>query len=591
MENINYITPVTHTEQKLETKKLPEKQIDLSEVDAIFLNAQSTLQESRDEKLESLQDKTIDPRQIELDIANILKEGGLNEKIVMNSKPETLKRLFLFLREVPVDKKIIDKGNDSAVRAMMARKVIEMVNRGNLGVFEKDASVNDYQTQVLLYLGINEEAVKKAALAVTKGTEEVAPENDIDRLYWTIGNTLVVADKIDALFPLITSASMMKTLLNATEGYQVLKENQVMKFTASEFYKNLSVIPLGTRVDLMEVIADSGKIIHESFDSEHLYSMTSGNTVFAISKSREITFGTTLLGRGISKIVSNCIRVNDFMLSDKVMIDMNGNLENEAKIMDKVKGASPYLSSPFESMVNAGGDRWIAFQEKLSGSTGKVGDGRTMYLKSPAEILIDLTKLTLALKAVHGNGVVHCDLKPENFMYDKNDNVRLADFGVSHVLPDGQERMKLESACGTETYVAPEVMFKQELSTKADSFSLGVVMLEAVYSKYIKGSSSRVLDKFEKKEYAGHLYNCKQSKIDQVIKFGIELVKSKETNSEDKEIMLGLADIASQLLTIDPNKRLACQDAVDKLKDMIESNKSTAKFKDEIVWETKVLRR
>jgi serine/threonine protein kinase len=54
------------------------------------------------------------------------------------------------------------------------------------------------------------------------------------------------------------------------------------------------------------------------------------------------------------------------------------------------------------------------------------------------------------LEYCHQNGVAHRDLKPENILLDKNDNVKLADFGLSALALDEEgEKQMLVTACGS----------------------------------------------------------------------------------------------------------------------------------------------
>ena len=55
----------------------------------------------------------------------------------------------------------------------------------------------------------------------------------------------------------------------------------------------------------------------------------------------------------------------------------------------------------------------------------------------------------------HRHKVVHRDLKPENLLLDSRNNVRIADFGLSNMMSDGEF---LKTSCGSPNYAAPEVV-------------------------------------------------------------------------------------------------------------------------------------
>ena len=51
--------------------------------------------------------------------------------------------------------------------------------------------------------------------------------------------------------------------------------------------------------------------------------------------------------------------------------------------------------------------------------------------------------------------VVHRDLKPENLLLDAQNHVKIADFGLSNLMKDGEF---LNTSCGSPNYAAPEVV-------------------------------------------------------------------------------------------------------------------------------------
>ena len=99
----------------------------------------------------------------------------------------------------------------------------------------------------------------------------------------------------------------------------------------------------------------------------------------------------------------------------------------------------------------------------------------------PQETIIQIfQQLLMVLMFLHDEcNIIHRDIKPENIILDKNNNIKLLDFGLAVYLNHIDTRLKSRmSFKGSRHYVPPEVLFGKFLNYdyKYDIFCLGFTM-------------------------------------------------------------------------------------------------------------------
>jgi serine/threonine protein kinase len=98
-----------------------------------------------------------------------------------------------------------------------------------------------------------------------------------------------------------------------------------------------------------------------------------------------------------------------------------------------------------------------------------------MTRRMSADVAVEYTRQMLAAVAhAHTRKIIHCDVKPENFIIFEDKRLRLADFGFSKF---ARRTLKGGSGSGTVGYVAPEQALGRPMF-QSDVFSLGLVIYE-----------------------------------------------------------------------------------------------------------------
>ena len=91
------------------------------------------------------------------------------------------------------------------------------------------------------------------------------------------------------------------------------------------------------------------------------------------------------------------------------------------------------------------------------------------------QLLNWLMQICLSLKYIHEKRIVHSDLKPTNIFLTKKNNIKLGDFGIFKRIENFEEE---------KLYGAPELIKKNEYTTKTDIWSLGVIFCHLVNLVY-----------------------------------------------------------------------------------------------------------
>lgn len=148
--------------------------------------------------------------------------------------------------------------------------------------------------------------------------------------------------------------------------------------------------------------------------------------------------------------------------------DMQGRIEREIsylrllrhphiiKLYDVIKSKEEIIMV----MEFAGGELFDYIVQK---GVMKESDARRFFVQ-----------IICAVQYCHRHKIVHRDLKPENLLLDENLNIKIADFGLSNLMTDGNF---LKTSCGSPNYAAPEVISgKLYAGSEVDVWSCGVIL-------------------------------------------------------------------------------------------------------------------
>ncbi|KAM0788863.1 hypothetical protein ACM66B_002948 [Microbotryomycetes sp. NB124-2] len=147
-----------------------------------------------------------------------------------------------------------------------------------------------------------------------------------------------------------------------------------------------------------------------------------------------------------------------------------------------------------------------------------------------------------AVSYLHSKGVAHRDLKPENLLLTKGSRplCKVTDFGLAKMV--GENTM-LKTMCGTPTYLAPEVVLKNDANAgygpAVDAWSIGIILYACLTNT----------TPFDESESTPLPQRMAERKVD--------MTSVREVGVSDMAI-----DFLSRLLINDPRRRMSVCDAL-----------------------------
>jgi eukaryotic-like serine/threonine-protein kinase len=106
-------------------------------------------------------------------------------------------------------------------------------------------------------------------------------------------------------------------------------------------------------------------------------------------------------------------------------------------------------------------------------------------------------QIAQALAAAHEKGIVHRDLKPENILVTTDGRIKILDFGLARLHPEGRDAAsaaptltqftKPGAVMGTAGYMAPEQVLGEPADARSDIFSLGAILYDGERAANLQG--------------------------------------------------------------------------------------------------------
>lgn len=106
----------------------------------------------------------------------------------------------------------------------------------------------------------------------------------------------------------------------------------------------------------------------------------------------------------------------------------------------------------------------VTLEDYINKKTGLIVENRAYPM---------MEQILNAFTYAHEHGVIHRDIKPSNILVNKEEKIKILDFGIAQIISDASE--KQTDISGSLEYMSPEQIQGKPADTRSDIYSLGIL--------------------------------------------------------------------------------------------------------------------
>src|SRR5262249_26024699 len=156
-----------------------------------------------------------------------------------------------------------------------------------------------------------------------------------------------------------------------------------------------------------------------------------------------------------------------------------GRFLSEARAVGKF--SHPNVVAIYE-INQEGPTHYLVMEYVAGGSLGDRVEARgALGVLEATRALIDACR---GAGAAHAAGLIHRDIKPDNFMQAADGSIKVADFGLAKAADAGRHFTQTGTVIGTPSFMSPEQCEGKTLDYRSDLYSLGATYFTLLTGKY-----------------------------------------------------------------------------------------------------------